>query len=87
VARAQREDDNSYEELPPDFWRSKFLRMQSDVVRVYRAEICWRPDGKDTRPIGYHYPQAEWRQIKDVFPEYDERIDAKTRRLRSEASS
>jgi hypothetical protein len=81
IARARRESDESYVELSPDFWTTKFFRIQPDLIRIYKAEIVWRPDGTDTRPIGYRYPRCEWKQIKAIFPEHDEKIDAVTARL------
>jgi hypothetical protein len=87
IARARREADESYVELSPDFWTTKFFRIQPDLFRIYKAEIVWRPDGTDTRPIGYRYPRCEWKQLKAIFPEHDEKIDAVTARLLADKES
>jgi hypothetical protein len=82
VARAQRQDDESWEDLRPDWWKSKFFRVIRDPITLYKIAILWRPTGTDPRPIGYDYPRCHASQVKKIFPEFDEGTDAETKRLR-----
>jgi hypothetical protein len=76
--RGRRTDNLSYEELSPDFWKSKFFRMLKYNISIWKVHVVWRPDGADPTPIGYDHFCCDLRRVKIEFPEQDVELDART---------
>jgi hypothetical protein len=81
IVRACRRNETTYEEIRPDFWRRTYLRVDEDLVRVWKVSITRRTVVDKTDLPDYVDPCCDWREVKRIFPEEDKELDAITHSL------